>query len=68
MENLQLIAEAMGHKLQKGGQGYEIINRHGLRIFNEPTLYAVAFYLAQLVKNRNLANIHHDIAKERAGL
>ena len=53
MENLNLIAQAMGHTLQKGGQGYEIINRHGLRIFNEPTLYAAAFYLARLVKHRD---------------
>ena len=52
MENLKRIAEAMGMKLRKGGQGYEIYNQHFLCIDDLSTLEDVSFRLAHYVSIR----------------
>ena len=64
MNNLKRIAQAMGMKLRKGGQGYEIYNRHSLCIDDVPTLDDVSFRLAHYVSIRQS---NHDAYKRILG-
>ena len=52
MKNLQRIAKALNLRLEKGGQGYVIYNRHHLQIHNEPTLESAAWYLSTIVTHK----------------
>ena len=52
MKNLQRIAQALGLRLEKGGQGYVLYNKHHLQIHNEPTLARAAWYMALIIENR----------------
>ena len=52
MNNLKRNAKPMGMLLRKGGQGYEIYNRHSLCIDDVPTLDDVSFRLAHSVSIR----------------